>query len=74
MADKASLLLAEETLQFVWKSASVGTKAVILVGNKTDLVRSRVVTTEGELTLTFVMTKYTVGASILIVLLQVSRI
>ena len=49
VAEKETMLAAEETLQFLWKSASVGTKAVILVGNKTDLVRSRAVTTDGEL-------------------------
>lgn len=48
VADKETMLAAEETLQFLWKSASIGTKAVILVGNKTDLVRSRAVTTDGE--------------------------
>jgi len=48
VAEKETKLAAEETLQFLWKSASVGTKAVILVGNKTDLVRSRAVTTDGE--------------------------
>lgn len=48
VAEKETMLAAEETLQFLWKSASVGTKAVILVGNKTDLVRSRAVTTDGE--------------------------
>ncbi|XP_023703119.2 mucin-5AC isoform X2 [Cryptotermes secundus] len=44
--DRASLRCAEETLQFLWKSDTVSSKAVILVGNKTDLVRSRTVTTE----------------------------
>ncbi|XP_065332259.1 uncharacterized protein LOC135934443 [Cloeon dipterum] len=51
VAERESKLAAEETLQFLWKTASVGTKAVILVGNKTDLVRSRVVTTEEGKTL-----------------------
>ncbi|XP_059485378.1 uncharacterized protein LOC132202463 [Neocloeon triangulifer] len=46
VAERETMLAAEETLQFLWKKASVGTKAVILVGNKTDLVRSRAVTTE----------------------------
>ncbi|KAG8237089.1 hypothetical protein J437_LFUL017367 [Ladona fulva] len=45
-SDKSSASVAEETLQCLWKSASVSTRAVILVGNKTDLVRSRVVSTE----------------------------
>jgi len=46
--DRASLRCAEETLQCLWKSDTVSSKAVILVGNKTDLVRSRTVTTEGK--------------------------
>jgi Rad/Gem-related GTP binding protein 1 len=46
--DRASLRCAEETLQCLWKSDSVSSKAVILVGNKTDLVRSRTVSTEGK--------------------------
>ncbi|XP_071447847.1 uncharacterized protein [Hetaerina americana] len=45
-SDRTSVAVAEETLQGLWKSASVSTRAVILVANKTDLVRSRVVTTE----------------------------
>ncbi|XP_046384829.1 atrophin-1-like [Ischnura elegans] len=45
-SDRASVAVAEETLQCLWKSASVSTRAVILVANKTDLVRSRVVSTE----------------------------
>nr|CAD7203519.1 unnamed protein product [Timema douglasi] len=44
--DRTSLRVAEETLQYLWKTDSVSSKAVILVGNKTDLVRSRAVTTE----------------------------
>jgi hypothetical protein len=46
--DRTSLRCAEETLQCLWKSDTVSSKAVILVANKTDLVRSRTVTTEGE--------------------------
>jgi hypothetical protein len=46
--DRASLRCAEETLQCLWKSDTVSSKAVILVANKTDLVRSRTVTTEGK--------------------------
>ncbi|XP_047002723.1 uncharacterized protein LOC124620098 [Schistocerca americana] len=45
-ADRGSLRVAEEVLQCLWKSDSISTKAVILVANKTDLVRSRTVTTD----------------------------
>ncbi|XP_021921879.1 mucin-5AC-like isoform X2 [Zootermopsis nevadensis] len=44
--DRASLRCAEEILQCLWKNDTVSSKAVILVGNKTDLVRSRTVPTE----------------------------
>ncbi|XP_049816936.1 uncharacterized protein LOC109599248 isoform X2 [Aethina tumida] len=45
-ADRASLQCAEKILQTLWTLDTIGTKAVILVANKADLVRSRVVTTE----------------------------
>lgn len=48
VVDRSTLQIAEETLQSLWKTDSIASKAVILVGNKTDLVRSRTVTTEGE--------------------------
>lgn len=40
---------AEEILQYLWRTNSVGNKAVILVGNKTDLVRSRCVNIAGKI-------------------------
>ncbi|XP_072160826.1 GTP-binding protein RAD [Bemisia tabaci] len=45
-ADRSSFTVADECLQALWKKNSIKSKAVIVVGNKTDLVRSRVVTTE----------------------------
>lgn len=48
MVDRLSFQIAEETLQSLWKTDSIGSKAVILVGNKTDLVRSRTITPEGK--------------------------
>ncbi|KAK3927649.1 GTP-binding protein GEM [Frankliniella fusca] len=45
-ADLASFRRAEDELQRLWTSGCVGSKAVILVANKTDLVRSRTVTAE----------------------------
>ncbi|KAK2576912.1 hypothetical protein KPH14_005533 [Odynerus spinipes] len=44
--DRASVRLAEEVLQTLWRSDHVSARAVILVGNKVDLVRSRLVSTE----------------------------
>jgi len=47
-ADKQSFKMAESVLERLWMSEVVGAKAVILVANKTDLVRGRQVTTEGK--------------------------
>ncbi|XP_076750930.1 uncharacterized protein LOC143423455 [Xylocopa sonorina] len=44
--DRASVRVAEEVLQTLWRSDYVSARAVILVGNKVDLVRSRLVSTE----------------------------
>lgn len=40
--------MAEEVLQALWRSDHVSARAVILVGNKVDLARSRLVSTEGN--------------------------
>ncbi|XP_039297339.1 uncharacterized protein LOC111057890 [Nilaparvata lugens] len=45
-SDRVSFQQAEESLQALWKMDNIRLKAVILVGNKTDLVRSRVVSTQ----------------------------
>ncbi|XP_011315199.1 uncharacterized protein [Fopius arisanus] len=44
--DRSSARVAEEVLQSLWRTDHVSARAVILVGNKADLVRSRDVTTE----------------------------
>ncbi|XP_018404767.1 PREDICTED: uncharacterized protein LOC108781327 [Cyphomyrmex costatus] len=44
--DRASVRIAEEVLQSLWRSDHVSARGVILVGNKVDLVRSRLVSTE----------------------------
>ncbi|KAK3927648.1 GTP-binding protein GEM [Frankliniella fusca] len=44
--ERSSFRLALDALERLWHSETVGTKAVILVANKTDLVRGRVVSTE----------------------------
>lgn len=48
-ADRASFILAERVLQSLWTSENIAQKAVILVGNKADLARSRLITSEGKL-------------------------
>lgn len=47
-ADRDSFRVAEECLQTLWRTDSIRNKAVILVANKTDLVRSRVVSNQGK--------------------------
>lgn len=48
-ADRSSFSVAERALQTLWMSENIAQKAVILVGNKADLARSRVISSEGEL-------------------------
>jgi Rad and Gem related GTP binding protein 1 len=48
-SDKSSFLVAERVLQALWTSENIAQKAVILVGNKADLARSRLVSSEGKL-------------------------
>lgn len=48
-ADKTSFTEAERILQSLWTSENIAQKAVILVGNKADLARSRLVTSEGKI-------------------------
>lgn len=48
-ADRDSFTLAERVLQLLWTTENIAQKAVILVGNKADLARSRAVTSEGNL-------------------------
>jgi Rad/Gem-related GTP binding protein 1 len=55
-ADRGSFLIAERVLQTLWTSENIAQKAVILVGNKADLARSRSITSEGE----FLMPTYLV--------------
>lgn len=46
-ADRDSFILAERILQSLWTSENIAQRAVILVGNKADLARSRSITSEG---------------------------
>lgn len=45
-ADRSSFNVAERVLQTLWTSQNIAQKAVILVGNKADLARSRVISSE----------------------------
>ncbi|CAG9793139.1 unnamed protein product [Diatraea saccharalis] len=47
-ADRSSFAEAEKRLQTLWAAGHTARRAVILVGNKADLARSRVVNTDGQ--------------------------
>lgn len=47
-ADRSSFSIAEQVLQVLWTNQNIAQKAVILVSNKADLARSRLVTSEGK--------------------------
>ena len=51
VVDADSFQKAEEILQYLWRTNSSSGKAVILVGNKSDLVRTRAVSIVGKLIL-----------------------
>ena len=48
MTEAATVKEAEDILEDLWKSGDLNHKAVILVGNKTDLVRTREVHIDGR--------------------------
>lgn len=48
-ADRSSFAIAERVIQALWTSDNIAQRAIILVGNKADLARSRVISLEGEL-------------------------
>lgn len=41
-------MVAERVIQALWQLGNIAQKAIILVGNKADLARSRVITLEGK--------------------------
>ncbi|XP_063590530.1 GTP-binding protein GEM-like [Penaeus indicus] len=51
ITDKSSFKKAEDILNYLWRENYTKEKAVILVGNKVDLARSRLVSTEESKTL-----------------------
>lgn len=50
IVQKSSFRCAEEILNYLWRENVTKDKAVILVGNKADLARSRAITTSGKRT------------------------
>lgn len=48
VVDRNSFRKAEEIVNYLWNENVTRDKAVILVGNKADLARSRIITTSGE--------------------------
>lgn len=48
IVQKSSFRVAEEILNYLWRENFTKDKAVIVVGNKADLARSRVITTSGK--------------------------
>lgn len=49
IVQKSSFRVAEEILNYLWRENITKDKAVIVVGNKADLARSRVITTAGKI-------------------------
>ena len=62
LTNPASLRVAEQILQEFLQSGELNTKAVIVVGNKTDLVRTREIPVDGD--------DYQLLTTILVFLLQ----
>ena len=48
VVDAGSFAVAEDLLHFLWRCDVISTHAVILVGNKMDLARSRCISSQGE--------------------------
>uniref|UniRef100_W8C1L6 GTP-binding protein REM 1 n=1 Tax=Ceratitis capitata TaxID=7213 RepID=W8C1L6_CERCA len=46
VVEKSSFRVAEEIIKYLWQENYIKDKAVILVGNKADLARARVITTQ----------------------------
>lgn len=50
VVDERSFHVAEQMLLFLWKGEYIHTRGVILVGNKSDLERTRKIQTNGKIT------------------------
>lgn len=48
VVDKGSFRIAEEIINYLWQENYTKDKAVILVGNKADLARARLITSQGK--------------------------
>ena len=53
VTDKESIKEAAMIMEELWQSGDINTKSIILVGNKSDLVRTRQVPIDGILILLF---------------------
>lgn len=49
VVQRSSFRQAEETINYLWRENVTRDKTVILVGNKADLARSRVIPTTGKI-------------------------
>jgi len=58
VTDRPSFRGASDILRYLWQEGVTQEKAVILVGNKCDLARARVVTTQGKCLPTFTIYHY----------------
>ena len=48
IVDRATFKTGEDILNYLWRENYTQDKSVILVGNKADLARSRVISTNGK--------------------------
>lgn len=48
VVDRSSFRVAEEIINYLWQENYTKDKAVILVGNKADLARARLITSQGK--------------------------
>lgn len=48
VADRSTFAKAEEILNYLWRFGFTKRKSLILVGNKVDMERSRVISCEGN--------------------------
>lgn len=48
IVEKSSFRVAEEIVNYLWQENYTKDKAVILVGNKADLARSRAISSQGD--------------------------
>ena len=54
VVDRGTLKAAEDTLNYLWRESYTQEKTVILVGNKVDLARARLITNSGLLNIIYI--------------------